>query len=666
MNIVNMLSWWQWLVMAAIPPLVVMLYFLKLRRVPVQVPSTYLWRKTLEDLHVNSIWQRLRQNLLLWLQLLILLAVILACLRPGYRSEKAMGKRSIFLIDNSLSMQANDLGDTRLQEAKRQALKMVDAMQAGDVAMVIAFSDRADVRQGYTVDKGKLRTSIDSIKPTNRVTDLTEALRSASGLANPRLSSQIEGRGPEAKEVYYNIPVSEAIPANIYVFTDGVFTAPQVDLGNLTPAYIQIGKDEANNSAIVAFTCQRNLEKPGQVEAFVRVQNFGSTQASGDLTLKLDGRMIDNANIVLEPGEIKGRTFEIEDLIQGHLELQLNVDDNLPQDNIAYAAVDPPRQLEVVLVTDGNTPLEAALATPQAAAVAAVRTFTPEEMEWDKNKELASSGTIDLFIYDGCSPSKMPESNTLFLGSTPPDESAEIPSAWKPKPTEAKSAVLIVDINRSHPLLQYVNFGGLLIAEGFSVELPTGGTELVRSNEGILMAVAPRDAYQDAVVGLSLKVNNTNWPNRPGFPIFLLNALEYLGGAVNSSGSKSVRPGQAAMANISSRFDKVSVQPPSGAPVAINRDGQPQIIFTQTEEMGVYSIKSSTGDQTLQMFTVNLFSDQESNIKPKEQIGVGLETINAQPQQDRVVRSEFWRWLLAIALVVLLVEWYLYNKRVAI
>jgi hypothetical protein len=66
------------------------------------------------------------------------------------------------------------------------------------------------------------------------------------------------------------------------------------------------------------------------------------------------------------------------------------------------------------------------------------------------------------------------------------------------------------------------------------------------------------------------------------------------------------------------------------------------------------------------MFTVNLFSDQESNIKPKEQIGVGLETINAQPQQDRVVRSEFWRWLLAIALVVLLVEWYLYNKRVAI
>ena len=42
MSWINMLSWWQWLIMAAVPPLIVMLYFLKLRRMPVTVPSTYL------------------------------------------------------------------------------------------------------------------------------------------------------------------------------------------------------------------------------------------------------------------------------------------------------------------------------------------------------------------------------------------------------------------------------------------------------------------------------------------------------------------------------------------------------------------------------------------------------------------------------------------------
>ena len=66
----NMLPWYQWAVFATVPLLIFLLYFLKLRRVPLEVPSTYLWSRTVEDLHVNSLWQRLRNNLLLWLQLL--------------------------------------------------------------------------------------------------------------------------------------------------------------------------------------------------------------------------------------------------------------------------------------------------------------------------------------------------------------------------------------------------------------------------------------------------------------------------------------------------------------------------------------------------------------------------------------------------------------------
>ena len=82
-----MLPWYQWLILGLVPPLILSLYFLKLRRVPLEVPSTYLWTKTVEDMHVNSIWQRLRKNLLLWLQLLVVLMLMLACLRPGCEGE---------------------------------------------------------------------------------------------------------------------------------------------------------------------------------------------------------------------------------------------------------------------------------------------------------------------------------------------------------------------------------------------------------------------------------------------------------------------------------------------------------------------------------------------------------------------------------------------------
>ena len=66
----NTLAPWQWAILAVIPPAIIALYFLKLKRNPLEVPSTYLWKKSIEDLHVNSLWQRMRKNILLLLQLL--------------------------------------------------------------------------------------------------------------------------------------------------------------------------------------------------------------------------------------------------------------------------------------------------------------------------------------------------------------------------------------------------------------------------------------------------------------------------------------------------------------------------------------------------------------------------------------------------------------------
>ena len=47
------------------------------------MPSTFLWKKSIEDLHVNRLIQWLRQNVLLLLQLLVLLTAIYAVLGPA-------------------------------------------------------------------------------------------------------------------------------------------------------------------------------------------------------------------------------------------------------------------------------------------------------------------------------------------------------------------------------------------------------------------------------------------------------------------------------------------------------------------------------------------------------------------------------------------------------
>ncbi len=252
------------------PPLIVMLYFLKLRRLPVQVPSTYLWKRTVEDLHVNSIWQKLRKNLLLLLQLIAVALFIFACLRPGVTGSSPLGERSIFLIDNSASMQATDVMGSRLRAAKDRAIEMINAMNSKDAGMVISFSNVADVRQGFTSDAKRLREAVESIQPTNRTTEINEALRAASGLANPGRTSQL-GTG--------DVQVAEAMPANLYVISDGGFNQSQFQMGNLNPKYIRFGNKEVKNVGILAFTAERNLEKPDQVEAFARIRNLAPSRS---------------------------------------------------------------------------------------------------------------------------------------------------------------------------------------------------------------------------------------------------------------------------------------------------------------------------------------------------------------------------------------------------
>ena len=128
MSFLNSLSFLGWGVLLSVPPLIVLLYFLKLKRAPLVVPSTYLWSRAIEDMHVNTIWQKLRRNILLWLQLLFVALLILAVLRPGNQAMQATQERLVLLIDQSASMNASVGSETRLEIAKRRATELVDGM----------------------------------------------------------------------------------------------------------------------------------------------------------------------------------------------------------------------------------------------------------------------------------------------------------------------------------------------------------------------------------------------------------------------------------------------------------------------------------------------------------------------------------------------------------
>jgi hypothetical protein len=654
-NFVNTLTVYQWLLLAAIPPAIVALYFLKLRRQPVEVPSTYLWTRTIEDLHVNSLWQRLRQSLLLFLQLLLVALAILALLRPGWRGTQLMGDRFIFLIDTSASMRAGDMQPSRLDVAKRRVLSSIDQMKSGDVAMVISFSDVPNVEQPFTYDRSLLRQKVNRIRATNRTTDLSEALRAASGLANPGRTSQDAG----------DVQVADALPATLYIYSDGGFdSVPDFSLGNLTPVYIALGTEDADNVSVVAFDAERNPEKPGETQAFARLENSGPQNVELEVAFYVNDELADASRVAVPAEGETGVQFQFSEIEEGTLRVELQANDQLSVDDVGHAALGIPRRARVLLVTPGNEALEFALSTDEARKVAELSVMQPQDMDSREYRDLTAAAAYDLVIYDQCAPEAMPEANTLFIGSMPPLDN------WSQG--EPKELPVIIDTDQAHPLTYLVEMRNTrFIYDAFSVRGPEGATALFESNIGPLLVVGQRSGYEDAVLGFEIvgkdtsgeTIPKTDWPARRSFPMFAMNVIRYLGGLRGSLAMRGVQPGKPVVLRSIYPVDRIRVTTPSGAEFELLREGQNRFVFSQTEELGIYEVREGEATDLTQRFAVNLFDRRESNLQPRSEIQLGYETVAGQSARQPT-RQELWKALMLLGLGVLLCEWYIYNRRV--
>lgn len=658
MSLLNTLVWWQWSLLALVPLGIILLYFLKLKRQPLEVPSTYLWSRTVEELQVNSIWQRLRRNLLLFLQLLLILLIALALLRPGWRGAELSGNRFVFALDNSASMSTRDAQPSRLEAAKRVAVRLVDQMDGGDVGMVIAFSDTAQVMQTFSESRRALRRRIQQIAPTGRPTDIHEALRAASGLANPNYTRLQDEQA-----------VDEALPATLYLLSDGQFPAlPDFSLGNLEPVYLPIGKPGTQNLGIVAFSTERNPERPDQLQAFARVYNSSDRPATVDLELFLDGQSVDVAELTVDGGQSGSWTFDLPNLEEAELQLNLSPADVLDFDNSAYATVNRPRPANVLLVTAGDKPLQLAMQTDEAVKFANTTVVAPSilqdtDQQHTEHLARAAAGEYDLIVYDQCTPQRMPSANTLFIDALPP--------AGQWQATHPAGGTDIIDIDRTHPLTQLVDMDYVRIATAMRLQPPPGSVTLMDAAIGPVCAVAPRSGFEDVVLGFAIvdaraanAAANTTWPLRPSFPVFVLNVLRYLGGIRGAADVTSISPGNSVSLKVPGYVDHVTVESPTGVRFPMDRLGQSSFVFTDTAELGIYRVFLENESEPVQRFAVNLLDQRESHIEPRPSLELGHDTIQGKSRLH-AARREMWKWIVLACLGVLMIEWYVYNRRVA-
>ncbi len=707
---------WAAVVLLLVPFLLVLLYFLKMRRQPLLVPSTFLWRKSVEDQHVNSLFQWLRKNLLLLLQLACVLLLIFAVM--AFKVFGSGGKHYILILDSSASMSVADVEPNRLEAAKKMALGEIARHANNDVGMVIEFNGRASILQPYTSDRGLLRSAVENLRPTQQPTRIEDALRLAESLANPpRSAEDAKVRPPDEDPTRSRAYVPpEGIKAEVHLYSDGCFSQSENDglgrfaAGNLDIVYHQVGKagaDDVDNVGITSFTVAPDKADALKLRVSVRVQNFRKrevavkvelkTRVWGKAAFKLDDRTLTlTGRTIVRRGSDKGERerdepgdaladFRVDrpasgDKMELHARL-LDPRDNDPfrdqfsLDDEAWLMVGGVRKAHVLVVTPGNEVLDWFFRQEQAAEVV---TLNPNEADYpEKYARALNDVAVDLVLFDRCSPPKkmgegnaLPLANTFFIDQMPPPFT--LPADTKEKP-RVRLAPKILNPSHRHPLMRgLTGLDEIVFTRAFRFQADADKDErlppdiprlLETENDGAVLFVLPRGAFSDVMLTCPLVTDEgkwaTNWPALVSFPLFMGNMLYTLGHVRETPADELVQPGQLKIIRPEAVVGTIKVFPPGAEGATdVERPSESAEFSYIAEQVGVYRARWEGGEQA---FAVNLLDSDESNIQPRDVIVLGQQELTAFNNPPATVDT--WKWGVLIAVVLLAVEWALYHRR---
>jgi hypothetical protein len=162
---------------------------------------------------------------------------------------------------------------------------------------------------------------------------------------------------------------------------------------------------------------------------------------------------------------------------------------------------------------------------------------------------------------------------------------------------------------------------------------------------------------------LSFSIKMSDWVIKPSFPVFVYNALRYLGSGGATTEQGAARPGEALRIPLPAGTEQAQLTRPDGSKVTVRAEAGRPARYAGTHRVGVYRVEPAVEGRG--SFAVNLELPAESDIAPRGNLKIGTQEV-AQVGGVRTATPEIWRWFVGAALLIALFEWYIYNRRVMI
>jgi hypothetical protein len=637
------------------------LYILKLRRRTVPVPFSKLWEKILRDKEATSLFSRLKRLLSLLVQLALLALLALALGDP--RAEKLLndkGRNLVVLVDASASMQATDVGTNRLAAAKDEVKNVIRGLGGSD-RMLIAQMDAAITPLGpMSGDTSELDRALDAIKPTDARADFPRALRFATdslrGLSKPEIVIVSDGR-----------------------LGDAIDSAGKVKIGDdVTLTYVPIGT-AARNVGITAFSVRRYPLDKSRYEVMLEVTNTGPEQEDIELSLLGDNNLVDLTKLRLKPGERLPRFYPNLSGASRTLEAKIaplpGSKDSLPADDHAYALLPERRRAKVLVVSPGNTYLEAALLLDEYLDVQVV---SPKEYV----EKIAPSGAKqDVVIFDGATPAQAPRGNAIYLDPRGPGSPVKVEAELKQPGFDR--------IERKHPIVRWTALDDVNISRGHKLVPEVGDKVVGASEQGPILVAGQRAGFKFVAMGFDTR--DSDLPLRVAWPLLLLNSINWFTDE-DAQYISSFRTGDVWRVPVVSASGQARLKTPGGGelfvPVHEGRavylgeragfyelagaDGVDTSLALANGSAPPSTSTTSTGDAavaavaTKGAFAANLLDADESSIEPAKELVIDGKKAGKLSGFQIGVRREIWIYLLLAAILLTAIEWITYHRRITV
>jgi hypothetical protein len=607
---------------------VTVLYILKLRRRVVAVPFSPLWERILRDKEATSLFSKLKRLMSLILQLALLALLVLALGDPRAAESLIKGRTVVVLVDASASMQATDVSPSRLGVARDEVKKIVRGLGGADRMLVAQMDAMVTPLGPMTGDTSALERELDAVKATDTRADFPRALRFAG-------------------DVLRGAPRGEIIVVSDGALGEAADASGPVHLGDATLSFVKVGSGN-RNVGITQFSVRRYPLDKNRYEVMLELVNTGAAPEDVELQLVGDGALVDLTKLRLQPGERLPRFYPqlsgASRTLEAKLALADGSHDALPADDHAYALLPERRRAKVLVVSPGNTYLEAALLLDEYLDVTDVAPAA--------YPVAVAKGGWDAVVFDGVTPAEMPKANSLYLDPRGPGSPVAV--------GEALAQPGFDKVDRKHPAVRFLALDDVNVAAGHKLTPQSGDKVLGASDGGAspLLVAGTRGGFRFVAMGFD--VRDSDLPLRTAWPLFVVDCINWFTDE-DAQYLSTFRTGEVWRIPVAAGAAQATVKLPDGttqtAPV---HEGRAVMLG---EHAGFYEL--TAGEQTVS-FAASLLDASESAIAPQDAPQVDGKVPGAPEGFHIGVRREIWIYLLLAVALLTALEWATYHRRLTV